>query len=350
MTDEQWDKLISILNGDVWSPTPAGFLVDAPWFCGVMNLPLMEYFTDTGQWLEANLQATRRFPDVLLLPGFWAEFGMISNPPSFGARCVWPEDGFPSCQRVLHSCDEIDRLEQPNVSSDGLLPLLTQRLKQSRSAIEAAGHRIRFACSHGPITIASYLLGHNEFFLACRTDTEAIERLLEKTTRFVIDWLAFQKAQFASIDGVLILEDLMGFVGEQDFVSLVLPRMKQIFRALAVRVRFLHNDAYGLITARHLTEMGVNLFNFSFQHDLNEVRRLAGDGVTLMGNVPPRDILGLGTAQHVYHGVAALLETVSDRRRLIVSAGGFTPATFGPEKIAAFCRAVAETDGASGHG
>jgi uroporphyrinogen decarboxylase len=300
----------------------------------------MEYFTDTQLWLRANLNAVQRFPEVLWLPGFWAEFGMISNPPSFGAKCIWPVDGFPTCQRVLDSCDGIARLEQPNVRSDGLLPFIIERLRQCRPAIEGAGHRIRFACSHGPITIASYLLGHNEFFLACRTDTDAIHNLLEMTTRFVIDWLTLQKEEFPSIDGILVLEDLMGFVGEQDFVSLVLPRMKRIFASLPASVRFLHNDAYGLITARHLAAMCVNLFNFSFEHHIQEVRQLAGARVTLMGNIPPRDVLGLGTPDHIQRSVRDLLSSLTDRRRLILSAGGFTPGTFDAVKIASFCQAA----------
>jgi uroporphyrinogen decarboxylase len=277
---------------------------------------------------------------VLWLPGFWAEFGMISNPPSFGAKCIWPEDGFPTCEPVLRDCDDIAGLAQPNVRTDGLLPLIIQRLMQCRPAIESTGHRIRFACSHGPITIASYLLGHNEFFLACRTETAAIGRLLDMTTRFVIEWLAHQKESFPSIDGILVLEDLMGFLGAEDFASLVSSRMQRIFASLPVSVRFLHNDAFGLITARNLTDMGVNLFNFSFQHDFGEVRRLAGQEVTLMGNIPPRDVLGLGTVDDVRNSVTDLLMSVTDHRRMIVSAGGFTPSEFNEEKIQAFRQAV----------
>ncbi len=341
MTDSQWECLLRILDGGLLSPVPVGFLVDGPWVCGVNNLRLIDYFTDTQTWLRANLEAVERFPEVLWLPGFWAEFGMISNPPSFGAKCIWPEDGFPSCEPVLRDCSDIASLQQPNVRSDGLLPLIIQRLRQCRPAIEAAGHRIRFACCHGPITIASYLLGHNEFFLACRTEAEAIQRLLEMTTRFVIDWLAFQKEEFPSIDGVLILEDLMGFVGPQDFETLVLPRMQRIFASLPVSVRFLHNDAFGLITARHLVDMGVNLFNFSFEHDFQEVRQLAGNSVTLLGNIPPRDVLGLGSSDDIRRSVTDLLSSVADRRRMIVSAGGFTPSGFDSTKIDAFCQAVA---------
>jgi uroporphyrinogen decarboxylase len=106
-------------------------------------------------------------------------------------------------------------------------------------------------------------------------------------------------------------------------------------------VRFLHNDAFGLITARHLGTMQVNLFNFSFEHDFNKIRELAGENVTLMGNIPPRDVLGLGTPKDVQEHVAQLLASIPDKRRVIVSAGGFTPAQFDGPKIDAFCRAVA---------
>ena len=40
------------------------------------------------------------------------------------------------------------------------------------------------------------------------------------------------------------------------------------------KVRFLHNDADGLITAGNLNEMGVNMFNFSFNHSLGEIGNL----------------------------------------------------------------------------
>ena len=270
MTDHQWEDLLRVLDGERLSPLPCGFLVDGPWVCGVQGIPLMDYFSDTQTWLRANLEAVRRFPDVLWLPGFWAEYGMISNPPSFGAKCVWPEAGFPTCEQVLRDCSSIAELKSPDVRTDGLLPFILQRMRRCQPAIEAAGHRIRFACAHGPITIASYLLGHSEFFLACRTETDAIQHLLELTTRFVTDWLALQKETFPTIDGILVLEDLMGFVGQEDFQRLVLPRMQQIFASIPVTVRFLHNDAFGLITARYLQAMDVNLFNFSFEHDFRE--------------------------------------------------------------------------------
>jgi hypothetical protein len=63
--------------------------------------------------------------------------------------------------------------------------------------------------------------------------------------------------------------------------------------------------------------------------------------MTLMGNIPPRDVLGLGSPDNVRQSVQQLLSSITDRRRWIISAGGFTPGGFDAEKIEAFCRAVA---------
>ena len=82
--------------------------------------------------------------------------------------------------------------------------------------------------------------------------------------------LFFQTATFESIDGIFLLDDLIGFLGDDDFRQFALPYLKRVFGCRDVSVRFLHNDAHGLVTARHLTDMGVNMFNFSYNHFLNK--------------------------------------------------------------------------------
>ncbi len=342
MTDDQWEMLLRVIAGEPQPILPVAFLVDGPWVASRHGVSLLDYYGDDRIWLEANLDLVHRFPHTMFMAGFWAEYGMISNPPSFGCKCVWPEQGFPTCEPVLAGCEQIDALRKPNAATDGLLPLLVGRLRRNRRAIEQAGHRIRFATSHGPLTIASYLLGHTQFFLTMKSEPQAIDRLLDRVTEFVCDWLSLQCGEFSTIDGLLVLEDLMGFVGPNDFGRFVLPHMKRIFATADVAVRFLHNDAYGTITAEHLDAMGVNLFNFSFEHSLEEIRRLAGPRVTLMGNIPPRDVLALGTCEQVQEAVLDTFGRLDDRRRVLASAGGFVLPGVSDEKIDRFLTAVAQ--------
>ena len=70
------------------------------------------------------------------------------------------------------------------------------------------------------------------------------------------------------------------------------------FGCLDVSVKFFHNDAPGLVCAPHLVEIGINLFNFSSDHGLAQMKKLAGDKVTLLGNIPPERRFGCGDSRN----------------------------------------------------
>jgi len=342
MTDRQWQDLLSVLDGGRLETLPVGLIVDCPWLPGWAGMSILDYLTDDKLWLRANLQAVQRFPDVMFLPGFWAEYGMCTEPSAFGGRCIWPENDFPFAKKCLGDYADIARLGEPNCRTDGMCPFAIQRLTHCREAVEAAGHRIRFATSRGPMNIATYLLGHTETLIGVKTHPDEIHALLRIVTDFVVDWLGHQVATFESIDGLLVLDDLIGFLGEDDFRQFVVPYFKQICDSLDVRVKALHNDCHGLITARYLETMGFNLFNFSFEHSLGEIRRAAGKSITLLGNIPPRDVLAQGTAEDVRRSVADAMASVQDTRRIILSVGGGTPPDAPTENIEALCAAARE--------
>ena len=52
-------------------------------------------------------------------------------------------------------------------------------------------------------------------------------------------------------------------------------------------------------------------------------------------------MLAAGTAQDVRRSVGNLVASITDRRRVILSAGGFAPGAFDDGKIQAFIEAVA---------
>ncbi|MBN2474127.1 MAG: hypothetical protein JXB62_05950 [Pirellulales bacterium] len=342
MTDRQWCDLLYVLKGEVLKPLPVGLIVDCPWLPGWAGMSILDYLTDDCLWLEANLKAIRQFPDVMFLPGFWAEYGMCTEPAAFGAKCVWPKNDFPFTQKILGDYSEVARLKKPDCRSDGLCPFVIKRLEHTRQAIEDEGYQIRFATSRGPLNIATYLLGHTETFIGVKTNPEEIHQLLQVVTDFIVDWVKYQAALFPTIDGLLVLDDLIGFLGDEDFRAFALPYLKQISQAIEVSVKILHNDCHGLITARYLSEMGFNLFNFSFEHGLAEMKHAVGGGVTLLGNIPPRDVLAQGTPDDVRRSVAKALAPVEDRRRIVLSAGGGTPPGVPTANIEALCQAAVE--------
>ena len=344
MTDSQWLDLLKVIDGDLLDPIPAGLIIDSPWLPGWAGISIMDYFSDDRLWFEANLKAAGQFERIMFLPGFWAEFGMCTEPSAFGARCMWYENDFPNVGKMLHRYEDIHNLIKPNCTSDGLLPFVTKRLQRNRAAIEASGHRIRFAVSRGPLNIASYLLGHTELLLGVKIQPAEIHELLSLVTDFIVDWLVCQAENFDTIGGIFILDDLIGFLGDKDFQEFVLPYFKKIFASFSVPVRMLHNDASGLITARYLAEMGVNVFNFSFKHGLKDIRSLAGESVVLLGNIPPRDVMAQGSPDDVRRSVSAALASIDDKRRLILSCGGGMPPYAPNANVQAFIDAIQNSE------
>ena len=340
MTGEQWSTLLAVIDGVAIEPVPVGFIIDSPWLPGWAGISTLDYYSSESMWFEANLKAVKRFGDVMFLPGFWSEFGMCTEPSAFGAKCSWQDLELPHADRIITDIQAVPSLDKPDPKKDGLMPFVLNRLEHYKDTIEREGHSIKFAVSRGPLNIASFLLGTTEFLMAIRTDPDACHALLGTVTDFIVEWLELQAQRFPSIDGVLILDDIVGFIGEQDFRETAMPYLKRIFQSLDVAVRFFHNDAMGLVCAPFLAHMGVNLFNFSFQHSLVEMKELTGGSVTLLGNIPTRDVLAAGTPDDVHNSVKTALVSVEDKRRIVLSCGGGMPPDVSAENVEAFLSAA----------
>jgi uroporphyrinogen-III decarboxylase len=339
MNDHQWNVLVSVIRGEKLDPLPSGFIIDSPWLPNWAGTTILDYFTDDRAYLDVNFKAVRAFPEAIFLPGFWSEYGMCTEPSAFGAVSIWEENQFPFAKKVLRSVEDVDHLEKPNPRKDGLLPFVIKRLEHLRPEIEKSGHKIRFAVARGPLNIASFLMGATEFLLALKTDPERIHQLLTITTDFLVDWIAWQRECFPSIDGILLLDDIVGFIGRRDFEVFGFPYLQRTFSA-DVTVKFFHNDAPCKASASLLPEAGINLLNFGVQHTLAEMKQWTDNKIALVGNIPPRDVLAGGTPEDVTRSVTDMLNSLEDHTRLMVSCGGGMPPGTPTENIQALISAA----------
>ena len=339
MTDQQWDVLRRTIEGQTANPLPVGFIIDSPWLPNWYGSAILDYFSNDEIWLSSNLSAINEFPDVMFLPGFWTEYGMCTEPSAFGVRCTFPYNEFPHAHKVLLSEGEIDSLPSPDPRTDGLLPLVLNRLKLAQPRIEAAGHKIRFAVARGPLNIACYLMGSVEFLTLMMMDPEKAESVIKKITLFLKQWIDVQREAFPTIDGIFLLDDIIGFLGEAEFRAFGLPAFKELF-STDVSVRFLHNDAQVRVSAPFLPEMHVNLLNMGFDITLNELKDLTSNKIALLGNIPPRDVLGSGTPEDVKRTTTELIDSLKDRSRVILSCGGGMPPGVSSRNIMAFLEAA----------
>jgi uroporphyrinogen decarboxylase len=178
------------------------------------------------------------------------------------------------------------------------------------------------AAARGPLAVASHLLGVTEFLLTTKTDRQNCLALLEKTTELCIRWLQCQLKRMDSPIGVLVLDDVVGMLSPDDAEKFALPFLRRIFDSFPDLIHVYHNDTPNENIFQGLSIIGTDVFNFSYEVNVERARDLLGPDIVLMGNIPPLDVLVRGSAQQVRGAVQDLLQKVSSFGPLLISAGG----------------------------
>jgi uroporphyrinogen decarboxylase len=339
MTDKQWNDLLLVIDGKQLSKTPVGFIIDCPWVPGWYGISILDYFTNDELWLKANLKAIETFPGVMFLPGFWSEYGMCTEPSAFGAKCIFWKNEFPFAEKIIYEIEDIDKLTVPNVETDGLLPFMLNRLKIAQPAIETAGHKIRFSVSRGPLNVASFLMGTTELLTAMMMDPDRVHKLMRIITDYLKAWHELQRKSIPTIEGIMMLDDIVGFVGEEEFMEFGYPYIKELYDVDA-KVKLFHNDADCTMSVKYYPELGINLYNPGVHMTINELKEVTENKITILGSIPPRDVLAAETPDNVAKATKEMLAGLTSKSRLVVSCAGGMPPNVSTANIKAFCEAV----------
>lgn len=330
MTPDQWSRFrgAALCQASADQRVPIALIVDSPWIPGFLGLSTLDYLTVPEVWLEANLAVARRFPEIIFLPGFWAEIGMAAEPSAFGCKVSLFHDRTPVAHPVVRGVEELDRLAPPDPRVDGFLPILLNQYRRLRPEIAAAGHEVKMVAARGPLTTATHLMGVTNFLLGLKLEPAATHRLLRITTTLARQWLEAQAEALGSVEGVMVLDDIAGMMSAQDYQEFAAPYLKEVFDAFPGAVKVFHNDTDNPVSYPLLPSLGIHVFNFTHLQPLAKVRQLVGPELCLLGNVPPLDVLAQGTPDQVRTAAVDCLRQHPARLGLILSAGGGTsPAT-----------------------
>jgi len=172
---------------------------------------------------------------------------------------------------------------------------------------------------------------------------EKAHKLLDLTTKLTIDWLKAQVEAIGDcVEGIFILDDIVGFVDEQQYLEFGHPYLKRICDAFPAEwVKLYHNDADVNACLEHLPDAGFNVLNWGKQTDIVDVHKRVGGRICLMGNVNPLEIGVRGTPQECKTESLRVLEAVNGQG-IILSVGGGTSPGMPKENIQAMIEALNE--------
>jgi uroporphyrinogen decarboxylase len=143
-------------------------------------------------------------------------------------------------------------------------------------------------------------------------------------------------------EGILLLDDIVGMVSKRDYESLVHPHLRRIFDEFEGLIRVFHNDTPCPHLLESMAEANFDVFNFSHETDIAEVKARMGHRVALMGNVPPLEMGVRGTPAEVEQWARECLTKGAPGGGMILSfGGGVSPGTLA-ENIDALLLAARE--------
>ena len=327
MLPEQWKAFKKAAKREPDAGIPVALIIDSPWIPGHAGISHMDYFLNPESWFQVNLGIMREFPNIIFLPSWWVEYGMAIEPSVMGNRIhFWP-DRTPDQTAALLRLEDVNNIKPPNPNADGLMPFALHLYRMHKQRIFDAGYTIPVVAARGPLCLAAFMRDVNHFMMDIFDDPKGAHALLELTTRTVIDWLRAQADTIGeSVEGILVLDDIVGFLSPDAYREFAHPYLKQICDAFpADWVKVYHNDANVRPFLADLPDTGFDVLNWSHKVDVREVHEKTNGRMCLMGNVPPLEVGVQGSPEMVRQSARTVIDGNAGRSLILSVGGGVSP-------------------------
>jgi uroporphyrinogen-III decarboxylase len=327
MRQEQWEKFKRAAKGQRTGGVPLALIFDSPWIPGYLGISHLDYYLDPEVWFQANLRVIEDFPEAIVFPSWWIEYGMAIEPSALGAKIVFHQDQTPSVSRMLFRAEDAELLSPIDPFTDGFMALALRRYQVQKQRIFDAGYTIPLAAARGPMCTAAFVRGVTEFMLDIVDAPEAAHKLLDVATEGIIRWLKAQAEVIGdSVEGIFVLDDIVGFLSRKNYIEFAHPYLRRICDAFPANwVKVYHNDAKISPFVEDLAETGFDVLNWGHSLDVAQVGKRTGGKLRLMGNVSPLEIGVRGTPQQVRVAALDVLSKANGAGIILSMGGGVSP-------------------------
>jgi uroporphyrinogen decarboxylase len=346
MRAEQWEHFKAAAKLQHVDRVPISLIIDSPWIPGYLGIQHIDYYFDQEVWFQSNRRIEEEFPGLTVFPSWWVEYGMAIEPSALGGKVRFPADQTPSELPTLFHLEDLDQFSEFDPQTDGLMPAALRQYRAQKRRIFEAGYTIPVVAARGPLALAVFLRGLTPFMMDITDNPAGVHKLLAYTTNATVQWLKAQaEAVGDSVEGILVLDDIVGFLSRKHYEEFAHPYLQKVFSSFPPAwVKVYHNDARIDPFLENLAEVGIDVLNWTHKLDINDVRRRTGGKICLMGNVSPLEIGVRGTPQEVKTATLNLLQKAGREGVILSLGGGVSPGMPGAN-IRAMIEAVKEFNG-----
>lgn len=318
------DRFSSIVSGKEKEDILIAIWDTAPFLNTLAGVNTTQYYNNREEKLRVQLWFQEQFPDFILLPGIWADYGAVCEPSAFGCRVLWEENLPPSALPVLTSVHDILSIKPIDPTKDGLMPKALEEYRffwkhSEQRYIDEYGYLEGIATSFGPVELGAVLMGYQNFFIHLIESPKLMHKLFEITTNSILDWLYAQEKVNGRLKRITIADHIPGQISLKHFEEFFIPYTNQVLHAFPSAIKLYHNE-FPMKDVSSIAQIEADIFHFGT--DIVVTKALLGEKMTLMGNLHPIKVLLDGTPEEVIKQSRFCLEKGAPGGRFLLSSGG----------------------------
>lgn len=256
---------------------------------------------------------------------------------AFGCKISFGDHEVPSVtERLVSDFDSVNNLRVPHINAGRI----QEYLKASKLAAENIKDRPVFGGCIGPFSLAGRLFDMTEIMTAAIIDPETITLLLEKCTRFLLQYTLEMKK--TGVNGIIIAEPAAGLLDETLCNEFSSKYVKQIVEKIQDDnfMVILHNCG----NTGHLTQSMVNTgargLHFGNRIDISQVLKEVPPSILVLGNLDPVGVFKMSDSKQIKDLTTELLKATEDYSNFVISSGCDTPPGVPKANVDAFFDAV----------
>ena len=253
---------------------------------------------------------------------------------AFGSRIRVTSNEVPTVVgAIIEDEDDAEDLEVPALGK-GRTQIYIDAIEK---AVKLIDDRPVFAGTIGPFSLAGRLLGVADAMVYCLEEPDMVHTVLDKATRFLIDYLKAYRAVGAN--GVLMAEPLTGILSpdlEEEFSCRYMKRIVAEAQTDEFLVGYHNCGNNTLRQTESIIQNGCRLMHFGNAIDMGEMVKKIPENILVLGNVDPASQFRNGTPESVKAATIALMQKCASHRNFVPSSGCDIPPMSPWENIMAF--------------
>jgi uroporphyrinogen decarboxylase len=293
-----------------------------------IGLNVKDYIFDYKKKMSAQIKLHERFLGCAFVPSINPDFGIVPEASAFGAEVIYYEKEPPMCIPAIKSTEEIDSIKIPDPYKDGLLPKVLEAYKylieNTPSKYEVDPPAIR-----GPLDLATEIRGVGPLLSDMYRNPKYVHKLVSIATQTQIDFLKALDEISGGTKFVFLCDDIPGLISPKFFEEFGFPYMKKIFQTFNTKLKIYHNCKSSMHILEKLADTGFQVFNFSFENNLQQTKARIGKKVCLWGNVEPIGIFLKSSKQQIERVCKEQIRSAGPDGGFILSVGG---GCYGPDE------------------